>query len=144
MPQLIESKHQRAFIEWCVNNRVNIEGLGCTGRRIREFICSIPNEGKRTVGEGYNLKMLGLTPGMPDLFLAIPVRGYSGLFIEFKRPADQEHGKGKLSNVQRQKIKDLKSVGYKCLVAFGIDEAIAGTQDYLYSKDANKKSYRER
>lgn len=52
----------------------------------RRLLFHIPNGGKRTKIEASRLKAMGVLPGVPDLFLALPLGGYHGMFIEIKKP----------------------------------------------------------
>lgn len=78
------------------------------------------------------LKDMGLTPGWPDLFLAIPKRLNEnspiicpGFFIEMKV-------KGGAVEPHQQKIHEkLRSVGFRVDVCWSCDEAIDSTKDYL-------------
>lgn len=47
-------------------------------------LVAIPNGGKRNVIEAVKLKRTGTLSGCWDLFLSVPYKGYSGLFIEMK------------------------------------------------------------
>jgi hypothetical protein len=60
------------------------------------LIYAIPNEGKRSLAYGYQLKEMGLLAGMPDL--CIPPY----LYIEFKRPSGQKKVRQKQMNIHRQ------------------------------------------
>lgn len=145
----IEQQHQASFIHWTTLQTIQIEGIAAAGRKIRDFIFAVPNGAKRSKGECYRLKSEGLTAGIPDLFFHLPIRGYSGLFIEFKRPESRGWGKGKTSLAQRRKMKDLNQAGYMAVVAYGVDHAIELILDYLYdhggssygAKSSKKKTY---
>lgn len=54
----------------------------------RRLLFHIPNGGKRTKIEASRLKAMGVLPGVPDLFLALPSGGYHGMFIEVKKPGE--------------------------------------------------------
>jgi len=54
-----------------------------------EWLFAIPNGARlKDGGEAMKLKEEGLTPGVADLFLPYPGRGYHGFFIEMKRPGN--------------------------------------------------------
>lgn len=82
---------------------------------------------------GKKLKAEGVTSGVPDCFIAIPIvhlgvfktTTYSGLFIEFKKKPNV------LSFNQRVFIKNLTENGYKCEVCYSLDEAMAVVKKYL-------------
>lgn len=67
----------------------------------------------------------GVTPGIPDVFIAIPSKGLHGLFIEFKRP------KGKVTKSQEEMHDKLKAIGYCVLVCYGWEEAKNEVMSYL-------------
>lgn len=62
------------------------------------LLFAIPNGGRRSRIEAAIMKGEGVTPGVPDLFLAIPsgIWGLHGLFIEMKS------AKGVLSPAQKE------------------------------------------
>lgn len=75
-------------------------------------------------------KMLGYLKGWPDLFIAFPKNGYNGLFVELKTE------KGKLDKINQKPLIDkLNSLGYKAVVCYGLDEALAQIDNYLLSKN---------
>ena len=93
-------------------------------RELRKVCFAIPNGGSRHVVEAANLKRQGVTPGVPDVFCAIPLHGYNGLFIEFKSE------KGKTSDNQDKMIDMLNNVGYKCVVCYSTDEGKRAFEEY--------------
>ena len=58
-------------------------------------IFAVPNGGKRNKATAGKLKAEGVRPGVPDLLLLYPSRGYHGLALELKI------GMNKLSEAQR-------------------------------------------
>ena len=72
-----ESQEQIDLIQWCKRNMGKYPEL--------EKIFHIPNGGKRNIQTAMRLKLEGVKPGVPDLFLPVARRGYHGLFIEMKR-----------------------------------------------------------
>lgn len=101
-PSKSPSEHveQRNFIGWWRKNRM-------------ELIFAIPNGGRRGKAEAARLKMEGVTPGVWDLFVP-ELR----LWIEFKR-ADR----GTLSKAQREFGRNMLAAGYRCMVAWGCEDA---------------------
>ena len=87
-------------------------------------IVHIPNEGKRSVVTGAQLKAMGMQRGFPDLFVPLARMGYHGLFIEMK------YGKGKLSDPQREWLSRLNNEGYAVCVCYSADEAIGKINKY--------------
>ena len=52
---------------------------------VAALLFAIPNGGARHIKTARELKAEGVRKGVPDLFLAYPHNGYSGLFIEMKK-----------------------------------------------------------
>jgi hypothetical protein len=72
-----------------------------------------------------NLKMIGLTAGVPDVCICHPTSYYHGMFIEFKSAI------GKVSDTQKEMLYRLKKRNYKCVVCYSTGEAINAVIDYL-------------
>lgn len=92
----------------------------------RDYMHSIPNEGRRTIQEGAMLKRMGLRPGVSDLFLAYPAHGKHGLWIEMKIRRG-----GVISTEQRTWINRMNAVGYVAVVAKGWEHAVQLIESYL-------------
>ena len=92
---------------------------------LRSITFAIPNGGSRNIIEAKNLKAQGVTPGVPDVFMALPSHGYSGLFIEFKSE------KGRLSPAQNTYIKKLNDNGYMAVVCYSLEQALDAMKSYL-------------
>lgn len=88
-------------------------------------IFAIPNAGRRSYGALKYYLAEGLTPGIPDVFVAQPILNHSGMFIEFKSST------GKLSTNQSLHIAKLSSAGYLCVVARNATQAIDVLEKYL-------------
>ena len=86
---------------------------------------AIPNGGKRNVVTAKQMKDEGVLPGIPDLMLAVPRGGKSGLFLELKTAT------GSPSKAQKEAISALTSYGYEAVVAKGYEAAKAAITDYL-------------
>jgi len=71
------------------------------------------------------LKALGTKPGIPDLFLPLPLGPFSGLWVELKS------ARGTLSTAQRDWLTYLQSVGYAVAVCRSADQALAVLTGYL-------------
>lgn len=103
--------------------------------RIRRVSFAIPNGGARNLFVGKKLKAEGVTSGVPDCMIAIPmsvmdrqdhsIRIFHGLFIEFKV------GTNKPSFNQRVWIKNLTENGYKCIVCYSVEAAQTELKNYL-------------
>lgn len=96
------------------------------------------NEGKRTTrivhthagtrvvcSGGARLKAMGMQPGFPDLFLAVPRRGMHGLFIEMKSAT------GRLEPSQREMLALLSEQGYATAVCRSLDDFCHVVDSYL-------------
>lgn len=83
------------------------------------------NERKCSINQGKILKKMGVKKGVSDFFLALPVGGKAGLWIELKI------GKGKLSQEQASFIQRKLARGYEALAVWGEDAAKAVIQTYL-------------
>lgn len=84
-------------------------------------ILAIPNGGTRNLHEAVALKVSGVRPGVPDLFLPA-----LNLWIELKR----EQG-GRVSPEQQDWIAYLQSIGHRAHVARGHREALMWIERYL-------------
>ena len=71
------------------------------------------------------MKAEGLKAGVPDLCLPVARQGYHGLYIEMK------YGRNKPTAKQKWWLEKLAEQGYKTIVCWGADEAIAVLEDYL-------------
>lgn len=72
------------------------------------------------------LRAEGVRAGIPDLFLAYPKAGYSGLYIELKRL--------KGSNLRPEQVialKELRKFGYETQLCYGHEMAITAIKNYL-------------
>lgn len=100
-----EHWEQREFVSWWRKTQPDI-------------IFAIPNGGKRGPATAQKLRLEGVMPGVWDIFC--PERY---LWIEFKR-RDQ----GTLSQAQREFGEAMLAAGYRCMVAWGCDDAIRQIQ----------------
>ena len=80
---------------------------------------------ENTKGSGRPAAGAKESAGVPDMFLAIVIPPFHGLYIELKKKG------GKVSPSQRDWIKRLRSHGYAAEVCYGADMAIATLQQYL-------------
>ena len=110
-----ESSIQKAVMEW-----VRLDPI------LRMCIIHIPNEGKRTSRYGKSLKEMGMRPGVADLFIAMPRKGYNGAWIELKSK------NGVLSNTQMEFLDDMRNQNYFTTTSHSIDEAIALIRWYCF------------
>lgn len=86
------------------------------------------NGGKRTKTQAKRLKAMGVKPGVPDVAIPVPRRGYAGMYCEMKRtdavPSDTRAN-------QRQWRDDLIEQGYYAVIARGGAEAWAMIRWYM-------------
>lgn len=126
-PAPLERHDQAAYFKWLYHVRLE-------GERVYDFAYAIPNGSflagdvsKRAI-QGNALRTQGVKAGVPDVCLAWPRGVYHGLYIEFKRkggvPSDVSHE-------QMVWIERLRFRGYSVQVAYGLDQAIAITREYL-------------
>ena len=110
---MTESQEQKQLIQWCR-----------TDKRL-QFLFHIPNESVGGQGWLIRNRQMGVKAGVPDLFYPVPLHGYHGMFIEMKTKT------GRLSEVQKRWLAALETMGYKCIVAHGWEEAKAALEEYL-------------
>lgn len=98
-----------------------------------DLIFAIPNEsygsGRYAIIRGRKLKAEGRRAGVPDIFVPIPSKGYSGMFIEMKRP--KHLGTSMISKEQNKWLISLQTMGYKTVVCYGFFEAKNEILSYL-------------
>lgn len=110
-----ESDLQRSCITW----------FRAQYPHLRNLLFAIPNGGKRDAREARNLKMQGVTPGVPDLFLAVPLESFSGLFLELKS------GRNKPTDLQVTMMAQLRHRGYFVQVIRSLEEFKKNVDWYL-------------
>ena len=120
---MIPSEHieQRELVNWTKKKSLNDPRY--------DLLFAIPNGGQRHIAVASKLKLEGVKPGVPDLFLAYPVFPKHGLFIEMKRQKG-----GRLTLNQENWFKKLKDQGYACEQANGYEEAKIIMKAYLAGK----------
>jgi hypothetical protein len=101
---------------------------------------AIANGGKRDKITAAKLKAEGVKPGVPDIFLPVPMpmsglnrwdRRYCGLYIEMKRPKATGQAAGSTSDDQDTWIVYLRSAGYAVGVYFDWRSAAKDIEDYI-------------
>lgn len=110
-----ESLEQQAFITWFEYHFP----------KLKHLLFHIPNGGYRNKFEASRLKKEGVRAGIPDLFFALPVSAYHGLFIEMKSST------GRLTKPQAFYFKELKNNGYIVECCHGWDKASKVIADYM-------------
>ena len=105
-----EAQEQATLIQWAGMSAGKYPGL--------ELLFHIANGGSRNLIEAHNLRLQGVKPGVPDLFLPIARGAWHGLFIEMKRQQ-----KSRLSVDQKIWINRLRDQGYAAVVCYGFEDA---------------------
>lgn len=123
----VESRLQAACVRWFRYEYQSIKNL----------LFAIPNGGFRRIREARALASEGVTPGIPDLMLAVPINPYHGLFIEMKA------GKNKTTSHQKERIKELQDMGYCCEVVNSFDLFSKKIKKYLQDKNKYEKSIKK-
>lgn len=113
-----EHREQTCLMKWAELQSGSMPELRC--------MFAIPNGGWRHPATAARLKAEGVKPGVPDLFLAYPSNGMSGLFVEMKRRTG-----GRLSPEQQAWRERLTMHGYRVRVCKGWEEAKTEIIDYL-------------
>ena len=120
-----EHRSQAALFKWAKYASARHPGL--------KLMFAIPNSGARDAVTGAMLKAEGVKPGVPDIFLPLPVGDFHGLFIELKT------AKGRPSPEQREWLMRLRHRGYAAVLCRGLDEAIETISRYVGGKFENTK-----
>lgn len=113
-----EHHEQRTLFTWEALNRYKYPQLA--------NMFAIPNGGWRHKATAAKLKAEGVKPGVCDVFLAWPAKGFHGLFIEMKRLVG-----GRLSDEQKAWSERLLAAGYQVRVCKGFEEAKQAIEEYL-------------
>lgn len=106
-----EEEEQITFVQWLKLNHI--------------IHYHIPNGGYRYLSQAARFKLMGVSPGVPDICIPIPTEQYHGLYIEIKSM------KGVVSSHQKQWMEDLSLNGYFVSVARGCAEAMNITKNYF-------------
>jgi hypothetical protein len=83
------------------------------------------NERKCSIQQGVLLKKMGVKRGVSDFFLALPLNGKAGLWIELKV------GKNKPTKEQTEFLARKTARGYDAVVAWGSESAREFIKTYL-------------
>jgi len=114
----LEHKEQVKFVQWSKRNTAEHPELW--------LLFAIPNGGQRHIAVASKLKLEGVKPGVPDLFLPVARHKRHGLFIEMKR-ADG----GTLSRHQKEWRKRLLAEDYAIVTCHGFEAAKKVIKYYL-------------
>ena len=98
----LEHDEQVAFVQW----------FRLQYKDVRIF--AIPNAAKRGYALADRLKMEGMVPGVPDLWIP-----------EWRTVVEMKRVKGgRLNGEQEDWLNYLTSIGWRCIVGYGADDAI--------------------
>jgi len=109
---------------------------------LKNFFIKIDNEGNRKVlvknGRKVHIGLIsamaqGLNPSTPDMFIALPVAPYAGLWIELKPEGWKPRSTKERDHAEKQlaRIELLRSVGYDGYFCVGALDAIDKIKTYL-------------
>lgn len=118
-----ESQDQIAVVEWAALHEGRCPELA--------MLFHVPNEGKRSEVGGGILVAMGLRSGIPDLLLPVARQSKHGLAIEMKRV---DHSRDS-SDEQLRWQDAFHAQGWRVVVAYGFDEAIAALRAYMEMND---------
>lgn len=121
-----EAEIQSAFFCW----------MGSKYPKLRPICFAIPNGGSRHPLEAKNLRLQGVTAGIPDVFIPVAKKSHHGLFLEFKSK------NGKLTPLQSQKIDLLRGQGYQVEVCYEFDQAVNIFTNYMDDQNKNGMNFR--
>lgn len=93
--------------------------------KLASLLFAVPNGGARSAVTGAILKAEGVTKGVADLLLLVPVRNYHALCIEMKT------AKGRQSTTQKQWEKAVTMQGYKYIVCRSFTDFVKQINEYL-------------
>jgi hypothetical protein len=121
-----ENQEQRWLVKWLSSHP-----------QIKDFFCKNNNEGKRTEVQTWNLKLMGLRPGVSDLFIPYPSQSgkYAGLWLEVKRNMNYPPSARKsITWIQQEVwIERMKSVGFDGRFCYGWVNGKEIIEGYLLS-----------
>lgn len=117
-PDALEKTHQLVIFAWAA---LSVGKYPCL-----KWLHAIPNANShRQVAEG-------VRRGVSDIFLPWPIEGWwSGLYIELKTERLRNQKNGGCSDDQIEFIEYVNNVGYKAVVCYGWEEAVAVIEEYL-------------
>ena len=85
--------------------------------------CHTPNGGSRNLREAANLKRAGVKAGVPDVLIFTPTAAAPhGVALELKRMGETLAA---VRDEQWEWLRALEAVGWRAVVAFGADDAVA-------------------
>ena len=118
IPAATESVEQQALFRWAAYSQARYPEL--------RWMFHIPNEGKRSMIRGAQMRQEGMKKGVPDVCLPVARGGYGALFIEMKRTRG-----GQMTPEQVQWAEGLRAMGNRVERCNGWEEAVKVIEDYL-------------
>ncbi len=88
------------------------------------WLFAVPNGGARNKIVAAKLKAEGVKPGVPDYIWPQRSAPYIGLALELKAKV------GRVDPAQREWLAGLEAQGWRCVVAYGWEEALAAIREY--------------
>jgi len=117
-----EHDHQSAVVKW----------FKMQYPQFKDCIMAIPNGqllgGRNKFALINKLKREGFKNGVSDLFIAVPMNGKCGLWVEMK---DEGKTRCAVSDEQQDHLDLMISMGYEAIWAAGSDIAIAAIKVYM-------------
>lgn len=117
MQKITEARLQQDCVTWFRNSF----------KQLANLLYKNHNEGRKNLIAASLDKAMGLTSGIPDLFLAIPNNSFHGLYLELKVPGQ------KPTKVQTERITQLQEQGYQVEIITTLDQFQNVIQLYLQS-----------
>lgn len=124
----------KAIKEW--REQVAIYQWTQTIQLLRGFVMKFDNEGRRNVVQAAVAKRMGLLPGTSDLFIARPINGYPGLWLEVKQNRPYTPSERAKDTWKRQEAfqERMRSVGFAAHFCFGAENGIEIITNYIRGK----------
>lgn len=113
-----EADEQKALFRWAEIAQGKYPEL--------ELMHHIVNEGRRDGRTGYNLRLMGMKRGVPDVCLPVARGGFHGLYVEMKRVKG-----GRPSPEQLWWRDKLREQGYRAEICYGWEDAVRVIREYL-------------
>jgi len=120
----LEDQEQKALVKW-----LNYHPI------LKDFYCKNDNEGKRTPQQGLQAKLMGLIPGVSDMFIYYPSNGFHGLWLEMKRRKIYTSSERSTPTwISQERFQDkVKNVGYAAFFCYGWEHGKEIIEEYLRS-----------
>lgn len=120
-----EDGHQAALFCWAADE------LAAGRHPELEWLHSIPNGGERGKASAGRMKATGVKAGVWDCFLPVRRGGYSGLYVELKKPGRERERNGGLQQNQIDFGLFAQRQGYRLQIAYGWQPARDCILSYL-------------